>query len=85
MLSEGRPGIDDKYSLKDGNRSLEPLSYSKLIVAIGVLRLDLAKEIYERCGLVGKVIQGGGRKHVKSRYGRHRQVLQPNSADKSPQ
>ena len=85
MLSEGRPGIDDKYSLKDGNRSLEPLSHSKLSVAIGVLRLDLAKEIYERCGLVGKVIQGGGRKHVKSRYGRHRQVLQPNSADKSPQ
>ena len=70
MLSEGRPGIDDKYSLKDGNLSLKSLSYSKLSVAIGVLRLDLAKENYERCGLVGTAIHDRGRKHVKSRYGR---------------
>ena len=76
MLSEGRPGIDDKYSLKDGSPSLEPLSHSKLNVDIGVLCLDLAKENYERCGLIGKAIEDGGRKHVKSRYGRHRQVLQ---------
>ena len=77
MLSEGRPGIDDKYSLKDGDLSLELLSHSKLSVAIGVLRLDLAKENYERCGLVGKAVQDGGRKHVKSRYGGQRQVLLP--------
>lgn len=79
MLSEGRPGIDDKYSLKEGNLFLGPLSHSKLSMAIGVLRLDLAKENYERCGLVGKAIQDGGRKHAKSRYGRQRQVLQPKS------
>ncbi len=77
MLSEGRPGIDDKYSLKDGTLSLERLSHSKLSVAIGVLRLDLAKENYERCGLVGKAIQDGGRKHMKSRFGRQCQMLLP--------
>ena len=55
------------------------MSRSKLSVVIGVLRLDLAKENYERCGLVGKAIQDGGRKHVKSRYGKQRQVLQPKS------
>lgn len=34
----------------------------------GILRLDLDKESYERAGLVGKPIRGGGRKHVKARY-----------------
>lgn len=51
MLSEGRPGVDDRYSLKDG-----------------VLRLELAKHIYERCGLVGQPIRDAGRKHMKTRY-----------------
>ena len=51
--------------------------HTELIVATGILRLDLAKENYERCGLVGKPIQDGGRKHVKSRYGKLCQMLQP--------
>ena len=36
----------------------------------GLLRLELPKEIYERAGLVGTPVRDGGRKHVKSRYGR---------------
>ncbi|CAF9909444.1 hypothetical protein IMSHALPRED_008363 [Imshaugia aleurites] len=51
MLSEGRPGVDDCFSLKDG-----------------ILRLELAKDRYERCGLVGESIRDAGRKHIKTRY-----------------
>jgi len=36
---------------------------------LGQLRLDLAKENYERSGLGGKPIRDGGRKHMKTRYG----------------
>ena len=36
----------------------------------GRLHLDLAKENYERSGLVGKPVDDGGRKHVKTRFGR---------------
>jgi len=36
---------------------------------VGILRLDLDKESYERAGLVGKAIRDGGRKHVKTRFG----------------
>lgn len=35
----------------------------------GILRLELAKESYERAGLVGKATRDGGRKHIKTRYG----------------
>lgn len=38
-------------------------------VGIGQLRLELAKEKYERSGLVGKPMPDGGRKYVKTRYG----------------
>ncbi|EXJ82044.1 hypothetical protein A1O1_08112 [Capronia coronata CBS 617.96] len=34
----------------------------------GVLRLELAKEVYEHTGLQGTPVRSGGRKHVKSRY-----------------
>ncbi|ETN45391.1 uncharacterized protein HMPREF1541_09222 [Cyphellophora europaea CBS 101466] len=51
LLSEGTPGVDDMYSLRDG-----------------VLRLDLGRERYERVGLQGRAVAGGGRKHVKERY-----------------
>lgn len=83
MLSEGRPGVDDLYTLKDGmqitscsssgldvpfkNSNVEEL----LIHHSGILRLELGKESYERCGLTGKPIRDGGRKHIKTRYGRH--------------
>ncbi|EXJ77447.1 hypothetical protein A1O3_09673 [Capronia epimyces CBS 606.96] len=51
MLSEGEPGVDNVFSLKDG-----------------ILRLNLAKEVYERTGLPGTPVRSGGRKHVKSSY-----------------
>lgn len=38
---------------------------------LGVLCLELAKESYERSGLVGKPMRDGGRKHLKTRYRRH--------------
>ncbi|OCK74639.1 hypothetical protein K432DRAFT_310335 [Lepidopterella palustris CBS 459.81] len=51
MLSEGRPGVDNVFSLYGG-----------------VLKLELDRPTYERCGLVGKPIEDGGRKHKKARY-----------------
>lgn len=38
---------------------------------LGILRLELGKEKYERCGLTGKPIRDGGRKHIKTRFGKH--------------
>ncbi|KAF2842366.1 hypothetical protein M501DRAFT_1013712 [Patellaria atrata CBS 101060] len=34
----------------------------------GILRLELDRATYERCGLVGTPIESGARKHTKSRY-----------------
>ena len=39
------------------------------ILHVGILKLELSKESYERAGLVGKAIRDGARKHVKTRYG----------------
>lgn len=78
MLSEGRPGIDDKFSLKDGEKSLQISSRSfewhvRWGVAAectsGQLQLNLAKENYERSGLAGQAVKDGGRKHLKTRFG----------------
>ncbi|KAF2085204.1 hypothetical protein K490DRAFT_3369, partial [Saccharata proteae CBS 121410] len=51
MLSEGRSGIDNVFSLQEG-----------------VLRLELDRPTYEKCGLVGQAISHGGRKHTKARF-----------------
>jgi ribonuclease P/MRP protein subunit RPP40 len=51
MFSEGQPGIQNTFWLKDS-----------------VLRLDIDKATYERCGLVGVAAPGSGRKHTKSRF-----------------
>ncbi|KAF1981102.1 hypothetical protein K402DRAFT_387105 [Aulographum hederae CBS 113979] len=51
MLSEGRPGVDNRFELKDG-----------------ILRIEVDRATYERCGLQGKPISDGGRKHVKTRF-----------------
>jgi ribonucleases P/MRP protein subunit RPP40 len=69
MLSEGRPGIDNLFSLQDGKgtMSIFPAFDYKLSFA-GVLRLELDKESYQRCGLQGQPVPGGGRKHMKTRY-----------------
>lgn len=40
-----------------------------VIIFSGILRLELAKDKYERCGLVGHPIRDAGRKHIKTRYG----------------
>lgn len=37
---------------------------------VGILRLEVSKALYERSGLGGKPIRDGGRKHLKTRYGR---------------
>ena len=71
MLSEGRPGIHSKYSLYEGKHNF-PLPAQNprcRLKRIGILRLELPKEVYERTGLTGKVIRDGGRKHMKTRYG----------------
>lgn len=35
---------------------------------VGLLKIELGREIYERTGLVGKPTRSGGRKHAKERY-----------------
>lgn len=37
---------------------------------VGILRLEVSKALYERSGLNGKSMPDGGRKHLKTRYGR---------------
>lgn len=80
MLSEGRPGLDELYSIRDGTQ--KPIHYwvltrlfvmiiwSEFINGVGLLRLEMSKALYERSGLNGKPIPDGGRKHLKTRYGR---------------
>lgn len=36
---------------------------------LGILRLELGKEVFERTGLTGKPTRSGARKHAKERYG----------------
>ncbi|KAK0659842.1 Ribonuclease P protein subunit p40 [Lasiodiplodia hormozganensis] len=60
MLSEGRRGIDNVFSLREG-----------------VLRLELDRVTYEKCGLVGKPIPHGGRKHTKERFAVELELRQP--------
>jgi ribonuclease P/MRP protein subunit RPP40 len=52
MLSEGRPLVDNAFSLYDG-----------------VLRIELDRPTYEKCGLQGNPIEDGGKKHQKARWG----------------
>ncbi|KAH7027084.1 ribonuclease P 40kDa subunit-domain-containing protein [Macrophomina phaseolina] len=60
MLSEGRRGIDNVFSLRDG-----------------VLRLELDRAMYERCGLEGQPIPHGGRKHTKERFAVELELRKP--------
>ena len=74
MLSEGRPGIDNCFRLKDGTLGhldiLRVINVCQRLITnqTGILTLELEKESYERAGLVGKSVWSGGRRHVKSRY-----------------
>lgn len=69
MISEGRSGVDNVYSLRNGWcwHPDQRILRSRLIFP-GILRLELDKASYEKAGLVGKPIRSGGRKHEKSRY-----------------
>ena len=88
MLSEGRPGVDNLYSLVAGEfptyfvavsqqhcykTYLHGRSVAYLNIQ-GILRLELDKATYERCGLQGAAIPDKGRKHVKSRFGKRKHV-----------
>ena len=68
MLSEGRPGLDDKYFFNNGIVTRSSIALGSAKKGVGQLRLDLAKENYERSGMIGKPIRDGGRKHMKTRY-----------------
>ena len=77
MLSEGHPGIDSRFSLYEGKHDLTSRVSSRRLRlcacfwaerSVGVLRLELPKEVYERTGLKGSLTRDGGRKHIKSRY-----------------
>jgi ribonuclease P/MRP protein subunit RPP40 len=70
MLSEGRPGIDNLFSLRDGKASISIPSMARglSVSSAGVLRLELDKESYQRSGLQGQPVRGGERKHIKARY-----------------
>ena len=50
---------------------MDLLRESLLILISGILRLELAKDKYERCGLVGQPIRDAGRKHIKTRFGEY--------------
>jgi len=73
MISEGRSGTDNVFSLRDGEYLGVSCPPIQLVLThgfwwLGILRLELGKEIFERTGLAGKPIRGGGRKHAKERY-----------------
>lgn len=66
MISDGRPGLDDIFTLRDGK--LRQLKNYRRLMQPGVLSLELSKSSYERAGLVGKPVESGGKKHKKNRY-----------------
>jgi ribonuclease P/MRP protein subunit RPP40 len=76
MISEGRSGSDNVFTLRDGSflfmlnpQEVFSLQAQELTqIDAGILRMELGKEIYERTGLTGKVFRSGGRKHAKERY-----------------
>jgi len=69
MLSQGRIGIDDVYSLRDGEPPT-PVSRFRLLDAdvSGVLTMFLDREAYERAGLVGKPHGVKGDRGLKPRW-----------------
>lgn len=68
MISEGEPGVDEVFSLTEGELAVRGTIFNLTGSDAGVLSLDLSKEVYERAGLQGTPVSSGGRKHVKSRY-----------------
>jgi ribonuclease P/MRP protein subunit RPP40 len=58
--------------IKQGNIMMlsegRPLVDNRFELHSGILRLELDRQTYERCGLQGTPIEDGGRKHQKSRW-----------------
>ena len=79
MLSEGRSGVDNLFSFRQGKGASMSLIRVISYPYTGVLRLELPKEVYERAGLVGKPIPDGGRKHMKNRFGKSLSIVRPSS------
>lgn len=50
--------------LSEGQRGIQ----NTFSLKKGILRLDLDRATYERCGLVGAVAPSSGRNHIKSRF-----------------
>lgn len=72
MLSEGRMGIDNVYSLREGTwLHSKPWKVFHIHVKClsGILTLYLNKESYERAGLVGKPDGVKGKRGTRSRWG----------------
>ena len=78
MLSEGRVGIDNTFSLCDGmslSDGIRPFSFELVVSSFfvpsraGLLRLSLDRETYERAGLVGRPDGSARTKRGKSRFG----------------
>jgi ribonuclease P/MRP protein subunit RPP40 len=58
--------------IKHGNIAMlsegRPLVDNRFELYGGILRIEMDKQTYERCGLQGKPIEDGGRKHQKQRW-----------------
>lgn len=54
MLSEGRVDTDDIFSINDGENALLVLEGIENLIMIGILRLLLSRESYEKAGLIGQ-------------------------------
>ncbi|KAF1911828.1 ribonuclease P 40kDa subunit-domain-containing protein [Ampelomyces quisqualis] len=58
--------------IKQGNITMlsegRPLIDNRFQLHDGILRLELDRQTYERCGLQGTPIEDGGKKHQKSRW-----------------
>jgi ribonuclease P/MRP protein subunit RPP40 len=67
MLSEGRIGIDNVYSLKGGMCAMTSL-LRRFADPVGILTLFLDREAYERAGLVGKPHGVKGKRGLKPRW-----------------
>jgi ribonuclease P/MRP protein subunit RPP40 len=68
MLSEGRIGVDNVFSLSEGNFSVLRLHDARWLTLIGILTLHLDKETYERSGLVGKPEGIKGKREHRPRW-----------------
>lgn len=70
MLSEGKAGVENAYTLKEGKYSQLKDFDHHIYVQIGILTLHLDKESYERAGLVGVPDGVKGKRGIKPWWGK---------------